>query len=224
LEISKVRLYGEDEEARRTAQLVLRKVLVDLIHLLHPFMPFITEEIGSYLGLEVSRGSYPKPEEGWRDPEAEEVFGTFMGLVREIRAMRAELGLDPGQELGLVVTGGKRAETILNDLGPALARLARVRPEFWPAATPPQGSARGVFGDITFFLLLPGEADWQVIRARLEKSLKKVENELSVLEARLSNPDFREKAPEEIVAQAEAQAQELRMRRARLLRFLEAEA
>jgi len=63
-----------------------------------------------------------------------------------------------------------------------------------------------------------------VIRARLEKSLKKVENELSVLEARLSNPDFREKAPEEIVAQAEAQAQELRMRRARLLRFLEAEA
>jgi len=224
LEISKVRLYGEDEEARRTAQLVLRKVLVDLIHLLHPFMPFITEEIGSYLGLEVSRGSYPKPEEGWRDPEAEEVLGTFMGLVREIRAMRAELGLDPGQELGLVVTGGKRAETILNDLGPALARLARVRPEFWPAATPPQGSARGVFGDIAFFLLLPGEVDWQVIRARLEKSLKKVENELSVLEARLSNPDFREKAPEEIVGQAEAQAQELRMRRARLLRFLEAEA
>jgi len=221
LELAKVRLYGEDEEARRTAQIVLRHVLQHIIHLLHPFMPFITEEIGTYLGQEVSRGRYPKPEEEWRDAEAEEVLAAFQELVREIRAMRAELGLDPALELDLIVTSGNKAPLLLGELGAGLARLARVRPSWKPGGAKFDHVARGLAHDITFFLVLPGEVDWSALRNRLQRNLKKVEEELASLETRLSNPEFREKAPEEVLAKTEAQAQELRARRARLLRFLE---
>lgn len=221
LELSKVRLYGEDAEARRTAQVVLRKVLLDVVHLLHPFLPFITEEIGSFLGLEISRGAFPKPEEDLRDPEAEEVLSAFQELVREVRAMRAELGLDPARELDLVVTGGNRASVLIGELGPGLARLARVRPRWEPGAKGGEKAARGLARDITFFLELPLEVDWSTLRARLERSLRKVEEELAKVEARLASPDFKNKAPEEVLAKTEAQVQELRARRARLLRFLQ---
>ncbi len=221
LELSKVRLYGEDQEARRTAQLVLRKVLSDVVHLLHPFLPFITEEIGSFLGQEVSRGAYPKTEENLRDPEAEEVLAAFRELVREVRAMRAELGLDPARELELVVTGGNKAAVLVGELGPGLTRLARVRPRWEPGATGEGRVARGLARDIPFFLKLPVEVDWGVLRSRLERSLRKVEEELAEVEARLASPEFKNKAPEEVLAKTEAQAQELRARRARLLRFLQ---
>jgi valyl-tRNA synthetase len=221
LELAKTRLYGEDLEARRTAQLVLRKVLLDVIHLLHPFMPFITEEIGSHLGREVSRGDYPRADESLRDPEAEEVLAAFQELVREVRAMRTELGLDPARELELVVTGGTKGRLVVEELGPGLARLARVRPSFDPKEDRTKNAARGLAGDISFFLGLPEEADWGVLRGRLERNLKRVEEELADLEERLARPEFREKAPEEVLAKFEAQAQELRARRARLQRFLE---
>jgi valyl-tRNA synthetase len=221
LELAKTRLYGEDLEARRTAQLLLRKVLLDVIHLLHPFMPFITEEIGSHLGREVSRGDYPRADESLRDPEAEEVLAAFQELVREVRAMRTELGLDPARELELVVTGGTKGRLVVEELGPGLARLARVRPSFDPKENRTKNAARGLAGDISFFLGLPKETDWGVLRGRLERNLKRVEEELADLEERLARPEFREKAPEEVLAKFEAQAQELRARRARLQRFLE---
>jgi len=221
LELAKARLYGEDPEARRTAQLVLRELLLDIIHLLHPFMPFITEEIGSHLGQEVSRGAYPRPNESLRDPEAEEVLAAFQELVREVRAMRTELGLDPAREIELVVTGGTRAQVVAEELGQGLARLARVRPSFDPKEHGMKNAARGLAGDISFSLRLPEETDWGVLRGRLERNLKKVEEELASLEERLVSSEFREKAPEEVLARFEAQAQELRARRARLRRFLE---
>ncbi len=220
LEMAKVRLYGEDAEARRTAQLVLRTALTQVVHLLHPFTPFLTEEIGEHLDLRVSRGSYPKPEEYLRDPEAERVLGVFQELVREVRAMRAELGLDPAEELELVVTSGSQASLLLGDLRGALARLARVQPCWAPGRENMENAARGLAGDVTFFLRLPGEMDWSAIRSRIQRNLNKVEGELAGLEARLANPGFREKAPEEVVKQTEAQARELRARRTRLLRFL----
>ncbi len=221
LEIGKVRLYGEDQEARRTAQLVLRTLLADIVRLLHPFLPYITEEIGTYLGLEVSRSAFPRADAGRRDPEAEKVLAAFQELVREIRALRSELGLDPSRELEVVVTGGAWAERVLGDLGPALARLARVRAKLAPEALPPQGAAQGLAGDIAFFIPLAGELDWAAAEARLRKTLAKVEAELRALEERLGEEAFRERAPEEVVAEAEKRARELRARRTRLLRLLE---
>ncbi|MFN3346767.1 MAG: class I tRNA ligase family protein, partial [Candidatus Bipolaricaulaceae bacterium] len=223
LEMSKVRLYGEDQEARRTAQLVLRTLLEAIVRLLHPFLPYITEEIGTYLGLEVSRSAFPRGDPRLRDAQAEQVLTAFQELVREIRALRGELGLDPGRELEVVVTGGALAERILSDLGAALARLARARAEFAPQAIPPQGAARGLAGDIAFFIPLAGELDWPVVEARLRRTLTKVEAELRALEERLGDGAFRERAPEDVVAEAEKRVQDLYLRRARLLRLLEEE-
>lgn len=220
LELAKVRLYGEDLEARRTAQLVLRTLLAAIVRLLHPVLPYITEEIGSYLGMEVSRSAYPKSDPSLRDPEAEAVLSAFQALVREVRALRAELGLDPGRELELVVTGGAQAERILSELGPALARLARVRPRLALGAAAPATAAHGLAADLSFFIPLEGELDWAAVEARLRKTLAKVEAELAGLEERLASPEFRERAPEEVVAEAEGRAQELRARKSRLLRLL----
>ncbi len=220
LELAKVRLYGEDLEARRTAQLVLRTLLAAIVRLLHPVLPYITEEIGSYLGMEVSRSAYPKSDPSLRDPEAEAVLSAFQALVREVRALRAELGLDPGRELELVVTGGAQAERILSELGPALARLARVRPRLALGAAAPATAAHGLAADLSFFIPLEGKLDWAAVEARLRKTLAKVEAELTGLEERLASPEFRERAPEEVVAEAEGRAQELRARKIRLLRLL----
>ncbi len=220
LEISKVRLYGEDQEARRTAQLVLRLLLEAIVRLLHPFLPYITEEIGSHLGLEVSRASFPQANPALRDLEAERVLAAFQELVREIRALRAELGLDPGRELEIAVTGGTYAPRIISELGTALTRLARAQAQLAPHASPPQAAVRGLAGDMPFFILLTGELDWATVEARLQKSLSKVEAELRALEKRLGDENFREQAPEDVVAEAEKRAQELRARRTRLLHLL----
>lgn len=220
LELAKIRLYGEEGEARRTAQVVLRRCLLDVLHLLHPFLPFITEEIGTHLGVSVSQGAFPRPDATLHDEEAEKVLAALRELVSEVRAMRAELGLDPGQELELVVTGGSQASRVVGELGEGLRRLARVRPRWEPNEKGVAEAAPGLAGDTSFFLRLPKEVDWSALRPRLERNLKRVEEELGGLTARLSNPDFRAKAPEEVVARTEAQAQELQARRARLLRFL----
>lgn len=222
LEICKARLYGEDEEARRTAQLVLRHLLDAIVRLLHPFLPYITEEIGSHLGLEVSRSPFPQADPRWRDPAAEEVLRSFQSLVREIRALRSELGLEPARDLEVVLTAGARAEMLPEEFGAALRRLARARARFVPGAAPLGPAAHGLADDIAFFIPLGEGFDWAAALARLRKSLAKVEEELGALEARLGNRDFRERAPEEVVAETERRAQELRARKARLLRLVEA--
>jgi len=225
LEVAKVRLAGEDEEAKRTCQLVLREVLDVLLRLLHPYMPYITEEIWRHRGHEgtVALAEFPRPRPDLVDPQAERLFELFKELVTEVRAIRAELRVPAGAEVEVIVSGAEEAARgLLSAFEAAVKKLARAsRVRYEEAFTPPPGTAKGVAGPLIIYLPLAGVVDWAAAKERLEKELAKVEAELGKLEARLSNESFRDRAPAEVVAKTEEQAQALRARRARLKRHLE---
>jgi len=223
LEVVKVRL-AEEDEGRRTAQLVLREVLDNLLRLMHPYMPFITDEIWRQLGKEgtIAQAEFPRPLPERVDPEAEDRFSLFQELVTEVRAIRAELRVPAKAELEAVISGERgAAQALLDGFSAAARKLARLSSlRYEEDYSPPEGTAKGVVGPLTLYLPLAGVVDWAAARERLEKELSKVEGELERLEARLSNPDFRSRAPAEVVAKAEAEAQALRARQARLRRHL----
>ncbi len=223
LELAKLRLQGEDVEARTTCQLVLREVLDTVVRLLHPFMPFLTEEMWGHMGgtgsLAWADYSVPHPE--WRDPEAEGQLGRLMELVREVRAVRAEVGVPAGAEVALVLVSGTGAAEMSTMFEPAVRRLARaagVRHE--PGVRPPAGAARGVAGEIAFFLSVGDLVDWEAVRTRIQRDLEKATVERGKLEGRLANPHFRERAAPDVVAKAQAEAEALRVRQSRLERYL----
>ncbi len=225
LEVAKVRLSGEDAEARRTCQLVLREVLDTLLRLMHPYMPYITEEIWRHLGKEgtIALAEFPRPTPERIDPEAERLFDLFRELMTEVRAIRAELGVPAGAELTAVLSGDRGVgEELIGAFSAAARRLARLSSlSYEEDYRPPEGAAKGVVGPLTLYLPLAGVVDWEAARARLRRALEKVEGELGKLEARLANPGFRTRAPAEVVAKAEAEARELEARKARLIRHLE---
>ncbi|HAZ27891.1 TPA: valine--tRNA ligase [Candidatus Acetothermia bacterium] len=223
LELAKLRLQGEDPEAKMTCQLVLREALDTVVRLLHPFMPFLTEEIWSHMGQReaLARAEYPRSRAEWVDPEAEGHLNRLMELIREVRAVRAEVGVPAATEVELVLASGAGAAELATVFAPAIGRLARaasVRHE--PSSRPPAGAARGVAGEIAFFLPLSGVVEWEAVRVRIQRDLAQVDEALGKLDARLSNPQFRGRAAADIVAKAEAEASALRVRRSRLERHL----
>ncbi len=224
LEVVKVRLADEGE-GRRTAQLVLREVLDALLRLMHPYMPFITEEIWRHLGKEgtIALAEFPRPTPERIDPEAERLFDLFRELVTEVRAVRAELGVPAKAELEAVLSSDREeGEELVREFSAPARRLARLSSlRYEEDYRPPAGAAKGVVGSLTLYLPLSGVVDWEATRARLRRALEKVEGELEKLEARLANPDFRRRAPGEVVAKTEAEARQLRARKARLIRHLE---
>jgi len=223
LELAKLRLQGEDPEARTTCQLVLREALEVLVRLLHPFMPFLTEELWGHLGGEgfLARAEYPRPRPEWRDPTSEAQLERLMDLIREVRAVRAEVGVPAGAEVEVVLVSGAGAEELATTFAPAVRRLARAGAvRHAPGEKPPPGAARGVAGEVAFYLPVGGLVDWQAVRERLRRDLEKTARDLAKLEERLGNPQFRDRAAPEVVAKAEAEAGTLRARRARLERYL----
>ncbi len=223
LELAKLRLQGADAEARIACQLVLREALDTVVRLLHPFMPFLTEEIWQHMGREgaLARAEYPRFRAERVDPEAEERLSRLMELIREVRAVRAEVAVPAAAEVELVLVSGAGAAELATAFAPAIGRLARATSvRHCPGVRPPSGAARGVAGDIAFYLPLSGVVDWDAVRARIQRDLSQADEALGKLDARLSNPQFRGRAAPDVVAKAEAEAAALRVRRARLERHL----
>jgi len=224
LELSKIRLYGDAPEARHTAQAVLQEVLDRLLRLLHPFMPFITEEIWQVLGREgtIATAPFPGEEPAWRDPAAEEAFERFRTLVVEIRAVRAELKVPASAEVEVILTGDQGEVERLLAFAPAIKRLTRAREvRADPTYSPGPGTAKAVLGAVEAFIPLSGIVDLSREKERIQRDLEKIEKKLASLEARLANAEFRRKAPAEVVGRTEEEARELRTQRERLKRYLE---
>ncbi|MCR5872445.1 MULTISPECIES: valine--tRNA ligase [unclassified Sphingomonas] len=203
------------EETRQVAGWVLDQILV----MLHPFMPFITEELWSKMG---ERPDYPIIAAKWPmadaralDPEAAQEIDWLIRLVSELRAARTELNVPPGARLALHVRDA-HADTLerLARQNAALSRLARVdRAE---GAAPAGGALQIVVDEATYVLPLEGVIDLDAERARLTKAIAAAEKERDSLNARLSNPAFAEKAKPEAVEKARADHAEKSAEAARL--------
>ncbi len=225
VELAKLRLYGEDPAARATCQRILRETLQELLALMHPFMPFISEEIWRYAGRQrpLAYDSFPACADDRLEEAAETRVELLQSVIVEIRALRAELRIPAGAELELIVSGPRReGEELVKSFARALGRLAKVRPvRYEPDFKPGRATAKGVAGELNLYLPVEGVVDWDIELERLRRELAKLDEELADVEGRLDNPNFRQRAPEHVVAKAESEADELRDQRRRLLRHIQ---
>ncbi len=219
IEFTKARLQGEDSGAKEQAQQVLCYVLTETLKLLHPFMPFITEEIwqslpheGDYLMLQ----KWPEQKRELSFPAEEKAMDLIIEATRAVRAKRSELNVPPSKKAHLTIATEETA--VFEQGAPLLKRLA------WASDVTVVGMAgasgsdemrkQGMVEVVTFgariFMPLAELVDLEQEKKRLEKELGARKGELAGLEGRLSNPGFVSKAPAQVVEGQRARAEELR--------------
>ncbi len=226
LELSKPTLYGKDQAPVESVRRTLLTVLDSAMRLLHPFMPFLTEEIWQVLPMRRPTESiviapYPRANTAWRDAEAEAICNQLVETVTAVRNIRSELGIPPGTSVNVRVATDGQADAVraLEGLIKVLARVNEV--ELLGDAARPTGEPSAVVAGIgEVFVSLRGVVDPAAVRERLERDLTKVEKELTGVELKLGRADFVEKAPAEIVDKERQRATTLRDRRAVLDRHL----
>ena len=205
IELTKTRLNGTDEDAKLTAQNVLCYVLVTLLKLLHPFMPFITEEIYQALpkcdGAEdiLMTAQWPEYTEALDFPAEESAMEAVMDLIRAIRARRAEMNVPPSKKAELMIVTDQ-AEPYQQGLH-FIQRLAYASNVTFPEIAPADvtGLVSVVTHDATAYLPLSELVDLAAERERIAKELEKAKNGLRITEGKLANEKFVAHAPENVV-------------------------
>ncbi len=229
IELAKESLYGEDPVRKRATQAVLVECLATSYRLLHPFMPFITEELWHVLRAKVKAESWsdsilvaPYPRTGPIDEAAERAFGPVIGIVEAIRNIRGEMNVPFKVVLDDVEVGSldRDAEaTVREELG-RIHRLSNLKDALVrPAGVAPvrkSASAVAVGAGFEVRVGLAGAIDIQAELARIDKEVAKLEQDLGGVLKKLENPSFVQKAPPEVVEKDRARAEELREKRGKL--------
>jgi valyl-tRNA synthetase len=229
IEVVKPTLMGESQEAEAgiRTRAVLVRVLDRALRLLHPFMPFLTEEIWQLLpheGVSLVKADFPQWRQEESDPEAEREMAFLMSVVTKLRNLRSENNLDPRRKVEVLFrTDLARPRRILEShegIVRVLARLDRFR--FVHEIPADVAAARGVITGLEMAIPLSGAMDLGEERKRLARELEKVERELTGVEAKLGNDSFAQRAPAEIVEKVRAAQRELSEKKERLARTLSA--
>jgi len=205
LELTKPVLESGDEAAKAETRAATAWALDQILKLLHPFMPFITEELWDRLVADGSKrehllclSDWPVLE-GLADADADEEIGWLVGLVSEVRSVRSEMNVPAGAKIPLVMIGAdKSARARAGRHEDTIKRLARLESMSF-ARTVPKGSAQIVWGGTTAALPLSGVIDMDAERARLAREIEKALAEIAKIDAKLSNASFLAKAPPEVV-------------------------
>ena len=202
IELTKPRLNGDNEAAKESAQRVLLYVLVEILKLLHPFMPFITEEIWQALpheGDALMMQSYPEYSEALNFPEDEANFGMVMDAIKAVRARRSEMNVPPSRKSHLIIVTDKAkaftdGEKFICKL--AYASGVEVRAEL-PEST--DGMVSVITDNARMFMPMAELVDLEKERARMEKELANAKKQLDGQNAKLANENFVSRAPEKVV-------------------------
>ncbi|NCG26599.1 MAG: class I tRNA ligase family protein, partial [Verrucomicrobiales bacterium] len=207
IEFAKPRLQ-EDGPGKIAAQNVLVHVLEAALKLLHPFMPFITEEIWQKLpknGDSIMVSAFPKFDATKSDKDVEKAMGKIMEVITGVRNIRGEMNLNPGLKLkALIKTRHANLEAMLTKYSGFICDLARLdQITIGPKIEKPKVSASSVLGEMDLIIPLEGMMDFEEERGRIEKELKKIEKDLIFLDKKLSNPNFVKKAPAEVIEKDE---------------------
>ena len=215
IELTKTRLQGEDEDSKVRAQQVLCWVLTQMLKLLHPFMPFITEEIWQALPHEgdfLMTSSWPVADEKLDFPEAEKAMELIMDLIRAVRTRRSEMNVPPSKKAHLTVAAAPEDEKFFQLGIPFLKKLAYASDVTFvaPGTAPEAGSVTVVTHAAQASMPMAELVDLEKERARLEKELKKNSAELEKLDKKLQNPGFVNKAPEHVVKAEQERSVQLR--------------
>ncbi|HYC65535.1 MAG TPA: class I tRNA ligase family protein, partial [Reyranellaceae bacterium] len=224
VELTKPLLQGEDGPAKEETRAVTAFVLRETAKLLHPVMPFITEEIWDKLGHRAEHGALivqPWPAPPPADEAADAEIGWLVKLISDIRSARAELNVPAGAKLRMLVVGGN--DTTARRLAThraAIERLARVE-GIEAASSAPKAALQIVVGEATYALPVSDVIDLKAESGRLQKEIKKLADEIGKIDAKLGNAAFVSRAPEEVVEEQRERRRQAEETKRRLSTALE---
>ena len=227
LEFTKQRIAQDDPAALWTAADILEQTM----RLLHPFMPFLTEEIWQQLSLnrmdtteaETSITIAPWPEPKGENPIAEATIATLMEVIESIRSIRGELNVPIGASVEVHIQAPnsevrERLETYLGQYLPAFTRLASIT--IAESLQKPPAAAEAVIGDLAIYIPLADVIDLEAEHARLSKRHQQATKDVAAAQKTLDNPNFIQRAPEQVVAQKQELLERLRTEKEKLARSL----
>ena len=215
---------GDDEAAKAEVQAATKWALENALRLLHPFMPFVTEELWEKTGSRANPlmlDSWPSLPESLIKPEADAEVTWLIDAITEIRSVRAEMNVPAGAKVPLVVVGANDAtQARLSQTEAVLQRMARLE-NITQAEAVPDGAVQTVLGEATLALPLADVIDVDAERARLKKDIGKVEGEIKKISGKLGNQGFLDKAPEAVIEENKARLADEEARRDKLAAALE---
>jgi valyl-tRNA synthetase len=228
LELVKPRLWGEEGEAsKEAARSTLLHVLDGTLRLLHPLIPFVTSALWEQLpGVGGERGGglveapWPEPDPHLQNTDAEARLGALQELITTVRSLRKEYGVPEGGEIAVqLATEQARVREVVEQQGPALLRLARVREVRWGKAQKGSIGAHAVLTDGTeLFVPLEGVIDLARERERLTQESTRLEGQVRAGEGKLANEQFVQKAKPEVV---EREREKVRTQKEQLAKLAE---
>ena len=224
IELTKARLYGENQESKETAQQVLVYVLDQILRLLHPFMPFITEEIWQAIPHEgdfLMKAQWPVASDALAFPAEEAAMESVMNAIRAVRARRADLNVPPSRKSHLYIVSDKG--DIFRQGAAFITRLAYAS-ELSVSNTAPAGHedmVSAVTADAALYMPMNELVDVEKELQRLAKEIEKAEKNIAGLKGKLSNENFVSRAPENVV---NAEREKLQKAESLLQQLLESQA
>lgn len=221
LELIKPNLYGKvtafDQLLTKS---VLHRTLSDILKVLHPLMPFVTEEIYQRLPgrdtASIMISSFPERDDAEIDEESESKMNLVMGVVDVVRNIRGETGIGPNVRVEAMVRADGQ-QSLLREYEYYIKELAKIEHLSFVDGRPPEQSAVGVYGGIEVFVPLKDLIDVSKELGRIQKELQKIDEDGERLIRKLNNPSFREKAPAEVIEKNEKTYAELQKKREKLL-------
>ena len=220
VELAKPILQKEDTAEKKHLQAASRWALEQALHLLHPFMPFVTEELWHKTGTrqaDLMLDAWPNLDSDLINATADAEIDWLIAMIGEIRSIRAELNVPASAQISLMLIAPEQMiKTRLKEHGQILQKLARLSEVTTPDTPPKQGAVQSVVGDTTLALLLDDVIDFATERARLTKEIGKVEGEIKKLSNKLNNDGFLAKAPKDVVAENRSRLNEEEARRDKL--------
>jgi valyl-tRNA synthetase len=214
------------KQGNRTSMAVLIDTFDKILRLLHPIMPFVTEEIWQHLpadGISLALAEFPVPDDRWVDLKEERAMKVLQDAIIEVRTLKAENQIPLKRKIRLWIKCGKQEEKAIRSHQVYFEVLANVESmEILEKFPPDQMMLKGVAGGIEMAIPLEeGLVDFEKEEQRLEKELTKIQAEIEKIESRLGNEAFVQKAPKDVVEESKMRLQELQDRNRRIGENLE---
>lgn len=214
----------ELKTGNKNTQAVMEETLETIMRLLHPFMPFITEEIWHHLpetGRSLLEASWPEPRPEWVDEEAEAAMKFLQEIISEVRTIRAENKIPPAEKVDLWIAEGRRSQQLVGPYEAAIRLLARVEKiTYSEDLTGEKNLLKGVAGTTEIGIKVSVILDLSQEKERLEKELVKIEEDIKKVESRINNPAFLEKAPPAVVEEHQQRLAELKIKKEKIEKSL----
>lgn len=209
IEMAKIPLYGEDQQLKKETQSVLCYTLDQTLRLLHPFMPFLTEEIWQHLpheGESITVSAWPEAQSKFQHPEAEKEMQLVMDVIRSVRNIRAEVNVPLGKPIELMIKAkSPESLTYLERSQSVISRLTNPEKlEISLDLAVPEKAMSAVLSGAEIYLPLAGLIDISQEITRLEKELAKLDSEVERVEKKLANQGFVAKAPAHVIEEEKA--------------------